>query len=55
VKDVAPSLFLMAAGLYLFWTTRNPEHANPRFARFIGGGLFMFGTAALAWSLLVGV
>lgn len=54
MNDVLPSLFLLAAGGYFYWTSRQPEHANPGFARATGYAMMAVGLIAVFYSILKG-
>ncbi len=52
MTDILPSLFLIGAGGYFYWTATQPDHANPKAAKAIGIGLAALGVGALIYSII---
>lgn len=51
MRDLLAALFLLGSGAYIYWTSLQPGHANPRFARGVAGGLAALGVGALLFLL----
>lgn len=52
MNTYVPALLLVGSGGWFYYTSRHPDHANPRAARVTAAGLVLLGVGALVWTLV---